>query len=198
MHSTNLLCKLARVHHYQYFTSKYQASERMKLCMILVFVYFPHPSLMKFPPPTFKAFSASAMSALIPSAASSNLSICSWNRYSDVTTLVIGNFVWHRHWLMMFYHIIVMLLEKRDSLLSVKPIGCHLGWRATKGIYLLVVQGNQGFHAGIFCLRAHFPHPARAFQRLVGLLVDRQLEAFQWVWIRPVGKYDCGKYTFGK
>ena len=110
MHSTNLLCKLARVHHYQYFTSKYQASERMKLCMILVFVYFPHPSLMKFPPPTFKAFSASAMSALIPSAASSNLSICSWNRYSDVTTLVIGNFVWHRHWFFFDWWCFIILL----------------------------------------------------------------------------------------
>ena len=49
------------------------------------------PSVRLTPSPTkqlltFKAFSASAMSALIPSAASSNLSICSWSRNSLYTT----------------------------------------------------------------------------------------------------------------
>ena len=96
--------------------------------------------------------------------------------------------------------IVVILVEKAlcFCLLSINGLhytfGYHIGYHVPLGswvtfglarIYLLVVQGNQGLHAGIFCLSAHLSHPARAFQRLVRLLVDGQLQAFQGVWVGP-------------
>ena len=54
-------------------------------------------------------------------------------------------------------------------------------------LHLLVVQGNQGLHAGIFGFRAHFAHPPRAFQSFIAFLVDRQLETFKWVRVWPGG-----------
>ena len=102
--------------------------------------------------------------------------------------------------------IVVILVEKAlcFCLLSINGLhytfGYHIGYRVPLGscflgnfwlekwcmyVYLLVVQGNQGLHAGIFCLSAHLSHPARAFQRLVRLLIDGQLQAFQGVWVGP-------------
>ena len=56
-------------------------------------------------------------------------------------------------------------------------------------LHLLVVQGNQGLHAGIFGFRAHFAHPPRAFQSFIAFLVDRQLETFKWVWVWSGGRW---------